>query len=238
LWVGATGSGQGFGVYINVVGTAVTLHLTEGNARAGTNKLDLAAGLTSANRFWLELQNNTTSYDITQGLESYQNDGLPLIMQSSYSSGSEVQALDKGFDRVPASRSIVSADATADTVTVPNHNFVPGDQVTITNCTVDGPNSVHLDGIYYVYPVDENTLRLFQGETEETDSLNDAQRATAIANLASGTPPTGIATYTVLNQGKGYLTAPAVTFSRQGHICECGQPGQLQLRANCHHRDA
>jgi len=213
LWVGATGSGQGFGVYVNVVGTAVTLHLTEGNARAGTNKLDLATGLTSANRFWLELQNNTTSYDITQGLESYQNDGLPLIMQSSYSSGSEVQALDKGFDRVPASRSIVSADATADTVTVPNHNFVPGDQVTISNCTVTGPSAVALDGIYYVYPVDENTLRLFQGDTEETDSLNDAQRATAIANLASGAPPTGIATYTVLNQGKGYLTAPAVTFS-------------------------
>jgi len=213
LWVGATGSGQGFGVYVNVVGTAVTLHLTEGNARAGTNKLDLATGLTSANRFWLELQNNTTSYDITQGLESYQNDGLPLIMQSSYASGNEVQALDKGFDRVPASRSIVSADATADTVTVPNHNFVPGDQVTITNCTVTGPSAVALDGIYYVYPVDENTLRLFQGDTEETDSLNDAQRATAIANLASGAPPTGIATYTVLNQGKGYLTAPAVTFS-------------------------
>jgi len=213
LWVGATGSGQGFGVYINVVGTAVTLHLTEGNARAGTNKLDLATGLTSANRFWLELQNNTTSYDITQGLESYQNDGLPLIMQSSYSSGSEVQALDKGFDRVPASQSIVSADATADTVTVPNHNLVPGDQVTISNCTVTGPSAVALDGIYYVFPVDENTLRLFQGDTEETDSLNDAQRATAIANLASGAPPTGIATYTVLNQGKGYLTAPAVTFS-------------------------
>lgn len=213
LWVGATASGQGFGVYVNVVGTAVTLHLTEGNARAGTNKLDLATGLTSANRFWLELQNNTTSYDITQGLESYQNDGLPLIMQSSYSSGSEVQALDKGFDRVPASQSIVSADATADTVTVPNHNFVPGDQVTISNCTVTGPSAVALDGIYYVFPVDENTLRLFQGDTEETDSLNDAQRATAIANLASGAPPTGIATYTVLNQGKGYLTAPAVTFS-------------------------
>lgn len=213
LWVGATSSGQGFGMYVNVVGTAVTLHLTEGNARAGTNKLDLATGLTSANGFYLELQNNTTSYDITQGLESYQNDGLPLIMQSGYSSGNEVLALDQGFDRVPASQSIVAADATADTITVPNHNFVPGDQVTISNCTVTGPSSVALDGIYYVFPVDANTLRLFQGTTEETDSLNDAQRATAQANLASGTPPTGIATFTVLNQGKGYLTAPDVTFS-------------------------
>lgn len=213
LWVGATSSGQGFGVYINVVGSAVTLHLTEGNARAGTNKLDLATGLTASNGFFLELQNNTTSYDITQGLEAYQNDGLPLIMQSSYASGSEVQALDKGFDRVPYAKSIVAADATADTITVPNHNFVPGDQVTITNCTVDGPGAVHLDGIYYVFPVDDNTLRLFQGTTEETDSLNDAQRATAVANLASGAPPTGIATFTVLNQGKGYLSEPDVTFS-------------------------
>lgn len=213
LWIGSTSSGQGFGLYVNVVGTAVTLHLTQGNAQTAANKLDLRTGLTSANRFYIELQNNTTSYDITQGLESYQNDGLPLIMQASYASGEEQVALDKGFDRVPSSRSIVAADATMDTITVPNHNFVAGDQVTISNCTVTGPASVALDGIYYVYPVDENTLRLFQGDTEETDSLNDAQRATAVANLASGAPPTGIATFSIWNQGKGYLTAPDVTFS-------------------------
>jgi hypothetical protein len=213
LWVGSVSTGQGFGVWINVVGSNVTLHLNEPSARAGLNKIDLVSGLTSANGFYLELQNNTTSYDITQGLESYQNDGLPLIMQSGYSGGEEVLALDNGFGRVPASQSIVAADPVTDTVTVPNHNFVPGDQVTITNCTVDGPSAVHLDGIYYVFPVDANTLRLFQGTTEETDSLNDAQRATAQANLASGTPPTGIATVTVLNQGKGYLTAPDITFS-------------------------
>lgn len=213
LWVGATSSGQGFGIYVNVVGSAVTLHLTKGNAQTAQNKLDLRTGLTSANRFYIELQNNTTSYDITQGLESYQNDGLPLIMQSSYSSGSQVQALDKGFDRVPFAKSIVAADATDDTITVPNHNFVPGDQVTISNCTATGPSSVALDGIYYVFPVDENTLRLFQGDTEETDSLNDAERATVVANLASGTPPTGIATFSIRNQGKGYLSAPDVTFS-------------------------
>jgi len=213
LWVGATSSGQGFGIYVNVVGSAVTLHLTKGNAQTAQNKLDLRTGLTSANRFYIELQNNTTSYDITQGLESYQNDGLPLIMQASYSSGSQVQALDKGFDRVPFAKSIVAADATDDTITVPNHNFVPGDQVTISNCTATGPSSVALDGIYYVFPVDENTLRLFQGDTEETDSLNDAERATVVANLASGTPPTGIATFSIRNQGKGYLSAPDVTFS-------------------------
>jgi len=213
LWVGATSSGQGFGIYVNVVGSAVTLHLTKGNAQTAQNKLDLRTGLTSANRFYIELQNNTTSYDITQGLESYQNDGLPLIMQASYSSGSQVQALDKGFDRVPFAKSIVAADATDDTITVPNYNFVPGDQVTISNCTATGPSSVALDGIYYVFPVDENTLRLFQGDTEETDSLNDAERATVVANLASGTPPTGIATFSIRNQGKGYLSAPDVTFS-------------------------
>lgn len=213
LWIGTTSAGEGFGLYVNVLNNAVTLHLNKNSALTGVNKLNLASGLTSSNRWYIELENNTTSYDITQGLESYQNDGLPLIMQASYSSGSQVQAIEKGFDRVPFAKSIVAADTTADTITVPNHNFVPGDQVTISNCTVDGPGAVHLDGIYYVYPVDENTLRLFQGDTEETDSLNDAERATAVANLASGTPPTGIATFTVLNQGKGYLSAPDVTFS-------------------------
>lgn len=217
LWTGATSSGQGFALYVNVVGSAITLHLTQGNALAATNKLDLRTGLTSANGFYLELQNNTTSYDITQGLESYQNDGLPLIMQASYSGGEQQLALDKGFDRVPFSRSIVAADPTLDTITVPNHNFVPGDQVTISNCTVTstvtGVSPSPLDGIYYVFPVDENTLRLFRGDTEELDSLNDAERATGEVNLASGSPPTGIATISIRNQGSGYGTAPSVTFS-------------------------
>lgn len=205
LWIGATGSGQGFGVYVNVVGTQVTLHLSQGNALAGTNKLDLATGLTSANGFYLELQNNTTSYDITQGLESYQNDGLPLIMQASFSGGEEQVALDKGFDRMPSSLSVVAADASLDTITVPNHNFVPGDQVTISNSSVGGVSN----GIYYVFPVDENTLRLFSGATEETDSLNDAERATFQVNLSG----TAVSTLTTLNQGSGYLSAPTITFS-------------------------
>jgi hypothetical protein len=212
LWIGSTGSGQGFGIYVNVVGSAVTLHLTQADSLTGANKLDLAAGLTSANRFFIELQNNTTSYDIAQGLESYQNDGLPLIMQSSYAAGSQVQALDKGFDRVPATRSIVASDANADTITVPNHNFVAGDQVNIRNISAVGV----ADGIYYVYPVDENTLRLFQGTTEETDSLNDASRAT-FSVVTSGTAPTiSVSSLTIRNQGSGYLTAPTITFSPAG----------------------
>lgn len=209
LWIGSTGSGQGFGVYVNVVGTAVTLHLTQTAALNGTSKLDLASGLTSANGFYLELQNNTTSYDITQGLESYQNDGLPLIMQASYASGEEQVALDKGFDRVPSTRSIVAGDATLDTITVPNHNFVPGDQVTISNSSGGGVSN----GIFYVYPVDENTLRLFSGATEETDSLNDAQRATFGVNTTGSSPSIAVTSLTTLNQGKGYLSAPTITFS-------------------------
>jgi len=214
LWIGSTGSGQGFGVYVNVVGTAVTLHLTQTEALNGTSKLDLATGLTSANGFFLELQNNTTSYDITQGLESYQNDGLPLIMQASYAAGEEQVALDKGFDRVPSTRSIVAGDATLDTITVPNHNFVPGDQVTISNSSGGGVSN----GIFYVYPVDENTLRLFSGTTEETDSLNDAQRATFTAAIgqttatATATIATGsVNAINLVVAGAGYSIAPAVT---------------------------
>ena len=212
LWIGSTGSGQGFGIYVNVVGSAVTLHLTQADSLTGANKLDLATGLTSANRFFIELQNNTTSYDIAQGLESYQNDGLPLIMQSSYAAGSQVQALDKGFDRVPTTRSIVASDANADTITVPNHNFVAGDQVNIRNISAVGV----ADGIYYVYPVDENTLRLFQGTTEETDSLNDASRATFSVQTTGTSPTISVSGLTILNQGSGYLTAPTITFSPSG----------------------
>ena len=212
LWIGSTGSGQGFGVYVNVVGSAITLHLAQADSLTGANKLDLAAGLTSANGFFLELQNNTTSYDITQGLESYQNDGLPLIMQSSYSAGSQVQALDKGFDRVPSARSIVASDSVLDTITVPNHNFVAGDQVQVSNISSVGV----ADGIYYVYPVDENTLRLFSGTTEETDSLNDAQRATFSVQTTGSSPTISVSGITILNQGTGYLAAPTISFSPTG----------------------
>lgn len=205
LWVSTTAAGEGFGLYVNVVGTAVTLHLNKASALTGANKLNLATGLTSSNRYYIELQNNTTSYDITQGLESFQNDGLPLIMEATYSSGNDVQAIDAGFNRVPSSRSIVSADATADTVTVPNHNFVAGDQVEILNSTGGGVSN----GVYYVFPIDSNTLRLFQGQTEETDSLNNAERATVTATISSGAV-TGL---TITNQGDGYLTAPTLTFS-------------------------
>lgn len=213
LWTGTPSSGQGFGVYVNVVGAAVTFHLTANNAKAGTNKINLVSGLTSSNRFYVELQNNTTSYDITQGLESYQNDGLPLIMQAAYNAGEEIQALDKGFDRMPSALSIVAADSTADTITVPNHNFVAGDQVTISNCTVLDAASQPLDGIYYVYPVDSNTLKLFQGSTEETDSLNDAERATLEVGTSGSSPSISVTSLTILNQGSGYLTAPTITFS-------------------------
>lgn len=216
LWIGSTGSGQGFGVYVNVVNSSVTLHLSQTNALAGTSKLDLSSGLTSANRFYIELQNNTTSYDITQGLESYQNDGLPLIMQASFAAGEEQVALDKGFDRVPNVRSIVAADGSLDTITVPNHNFVPGDQVTISNSSGGGVTN----GIYYVYPVDENTLRLFSGTTEETDSLNDAQRATVSVTLgqqtATATTTIAAGSVTAINlvlAGVGYNAAPTVTIA-------------------------
>lgn len=216
LWISTTGSGQGFGVYVNVVGSAVSLHLTQSDALTATNKLTLSSGLTSANRFYIELQNNTTSYDITQGLESFQNDGLPLIMQNSYSGGSEVYALDEGFDRIPSARSVVACSATLDTVTVPNHNFVAGDQVWIKNISATGV----ADGTYYVFPTDENTLRLFQGTTEETDSLNDAQRATVSVTMgqqtATATTTIAAGSVTAINlvlAGVGYNAAPTVTIA-------------------------
>ena len=205
LWISTTSAGEGFGIYVNVLNDTVTLHLNKNSALTGANKLNLASGLTSSNRWYIELQNNTTSYDITQGLESFQNDGLPLIMEATFSSGNDVQAIDSGFTRVPSSRSIVSADSTLDTITVPNHNFVAGDQVSISNSTGGGVT----DGIYYVYPIDSNTLRLFSGDTEETDSLNNAERATITATITSGV----VTALTITNQGDGYLAAPTLTFS-------------------------
>ncbi len=72
--------------------------------------------------------------------------------------------------------------------------------------------------IYYVYPVDNNTLRLFSGTTEETDSLNDASRAVIQLTTTGTSPNITISAVTILNQGSGYLSAPVITVSATGAI--------------------
>ena len=213
LWTGTPSSGQGFQLYANVVNQEVSLHLTLGDAQAGTNALPLNPQ--TGSRYYIELASNTTGYDLAQDIINNLNDGMPLLMQSTATNPS---ALDAGFDRIPSTLSINSSDATADTIAVHNHNFIRGDQVTLSNVNNGGANVTNK--IYYVYPVDNNTLRLFSGTTEETDSLNDASRAiinfTSTAGVISG--------YKILNQGSGYLTAPTVSLTAGG-----GSSGSVTL---------
>lgn len=210
LWTSSTSSGQGFQFYVNVVNQEVSLHLTLLDARNKTNALPLNPE--NGARYYIELASNTTGYDLAQDIVNNLNDGMPLMMagNSTYPS-----ALDAGFNRIPSTLSIVGSDSTADTITVYNHNFIPGDQVTLSN--VSGSSTVSSQ-IYYVFPIDNNTLKLFSGTTEETDSLNDAGRA-IISLTTSGTSPnitiTGV---TILNQGAGYLSAPTITVSATGLI--------------------
>ena len=204
LWIGTPGSGQGFQLYANVVNQEVSLHLTLGDAQAGTNAL--ALNPQTGSRYYIELASNTTGYDLAQDIINNLNDGMPLLMQSTATNPS---ALDAGFDRIPSTLSINSSDATADTIAVFNHNFIPGDQVTLTNIQNGGANVTNK--IYYAYPVDNNTLRLFSGTTEETDSLNDASRAVIQLTTTGTSPNITISAVTILNQGSGYLSAPVIT---------------------------
>lgn len=206
LWTGTPGSGQGFQLYANVVNQEVSLHLTLGDAQAGINAL--ALNPQTGSRYYIELASNTTGYDLAQDIINNLNDGMPLLMQSTATNPS---ALDAGFDRIPSTLSINSSDATADTIAVFNHNFIPGDQVTLTNIQNGGANVTNK--IYYAYPVDNNTLRLFSGTTEETDSLNDANRAVIQLTTTGVSPNITISAVTILNQGSGYLSAPAITVS-------------------------
>lgn len=206
LWTGTPGSGQGFQLYANVVNQEVSLHLTLGDAQAGINAL--ALNPQTGSRYYIELASNTTGYDLAQDIINNLNDGMPLLMQSTATNPS---ALDAGFDRIPSTLSINSSDATADTIAVFNHNFIPGDQVTLTNIQNGGANVTNK--IYYAYPVDNNTLRLFSGTTEETDSLNDASRAVIQLTTTGVSPNITISAVTILNQGSGYLSAPVITVS-------------------------
>lgn len=205
LWTSSTSSGQGFQFYVNVLNQEVSLHLTLLDARNKTNALPLNPE--NGARYYIELASNTTGYDLAQDIVDNLNDGMPLLMtgNSTYPS-----ALDAGFSRIPSTLSIVGSDSTADTITVYNHNFIPGDQVTLSN--VSGSSTVS-SKIYYVFPIDNNTLKLFSGTTEETDSLNDAGRAIIELTTSGTSPNITITGVTILNQGSGYLTAPTITVS-------------------------
>jgi len=211
LWNASPGSGQGFQLYVNVVNQVASLHLTLADARAKTNSLPLNPENNA--RYYIELASNTTGYDLAQDIVNNLNDGMPILMQSTATNPS---ALDAGFNRIPSTLSINSSDATADTIAVFNHNFIPGDQVTLTNIENGGANVTNK--IYYVYPVDNNTLRLFSGTTEETDSLNDANRAIIQITTTGTSPNITISAVTILNQGSGYLSAPVITVSATGAI--------------------
>jgi hypothetical protein len=221
LWkVASTTAGQGFAMFVNVQGGGVcTLHLSQGSAQTGSSPVALTSGLTSSNRYYFELSNNTTGYDVTQGVSDFYNDGLPLIMEASYNAGVPVSALDNGFNRIASVNAIVASSNTDDTITVPNHPFVAGDQVTISNVSAGVAN-----GIYYVFPTDKNSLKLFSGSSEELDSLNTAAfpnitatigRTTATATLTingSGT----ITAVNITNAGAGYLSATAAVHANGG----------------------
>jgi archaellum component FlaF (FlaF/FlaG flagellin family) len=221
LWtVASTTAGQGFAMFVNVKGGGVcTLHLAQGAAQTGSAPVALSSGLTSSNRYYFELSNNTTGYDVTQGVSDFYNDGLPLMMEASYNAGVPVSALDNGFNRIASVNAIVASSTTDDTITVPNHPFVAGDQVTISNVSAGVAN-----GIYYVFPTDKNSLKLFSGSSEELDSLNTAAfpnitatigRTTATATLTingSGT----ITAVNITNAGAGYLSATAAVHANGG----------------------
>lgn len=216
----STVAGEGFGMFVNVKANGVcTLHLSEATGQNGTSPVTLNSALTSSNRYYFELSNNTTGYEVTQGVSDFYNDGLPLIMEASAPAGVPISALDNGFNRVASVNAITGGRATNDTITVPNHPFVAGDQVTISNVT----SPANFNGIYYVFPTDKNSLKLFSGSSEELDSLNTAAvatisvttgttTATGTAVLSSGT----VGSITLGIGGAGYATAPIVSFSGGG----------------------
>ena len=220
LWSAASfSSGQGFGLWVNVNGTSVTLYTSESNARAGgsTGRVDLSAS-SSSYRYYIQRQNNVTGNNIVEPELDFENGAYPLLMQSN---GTSKIAIVAGFNRVANSLVVSSADSSANTITVYNHGLVPGDKVVITGSSIADFNKT-----FYVFPVDANTLKLFYGATAETDSLTNASRATAkatagqvtatvtVQNPVAGVYPPG--DYVVSNGGAGYDAAPTVTFGGGG----------------------
>lgn len=202
-----------YAYFARVSGSTVTLYDTKAHAVAGgsTGKRTLVA-TASGNRYCIELANSEATSSASGTLEDERNDGTPLILQNSSGSPS---ALDNGFNRVPNLLSISAATVSDNTITVQNHRLVAGDQLVIediqgVSAIVGNAASASLPaGTYYVYPVTNNTLRLYTGTTANTDSLFESTPATAVAALTGG----AVTSITVSNGGSGYTTVPEVTLS-------------------------
>lgn len=204
--------------YANVQGNRVSLHATAANARSQTSALTFKPSSTvSSNSYYFELQNNSSINSVNERANDWENDSPPMIMQpiDQTLTGS---ALIQGFKGIPASKYISQYDADLDTITVPNHGFVAGDKVVISNISgvefwhsFDNDDSlddlqITSDFTFYVYPIDSNTLNLYKNRTGTSaaeDSLTKSSRALGVTENST-------TSVKVLKAGSGYTSAPAI----------------------------
>jgi len=223
VWTFSAASG-GQGIFVNVQGKRVSLHQTLSQALSSTQPLKLNSTATlSSLRYYIELQKNGSSTAQVNRENDWENDANPIMMkpQDSTVGGS---ALTQGFKAVPSSNYISAYDADLDTITVSNHGFVAGEKVIVENNTglalfYGFDNSNALDDLaipdnstFYVYPVDDNTLKLHKSRTgtdDTTDSL-------FLSSRALGVKSSYLNLVTVLKSGNGYTSPPAIRETNAG----------------------
>lgn len=140
-------------------GNKVKLYINGSDAAADTNALDFTAS-GAVGKYFIELATSPVPFF---------GNGAPVLSLQPTELGAT--AFEGGFDAVPTSIAVTDTDT--DTVTCPNHNFVPGDAVTQTGLTIATA------GPYYAYPIDDDTISLHTDQTDALSGLNPITDITA-----------------------------------------------------------
>ena len=106
----------------------------------------------AAGRFYLERRATAPGF--------YGN-GAPALLAQPDTLGRTLW--DVGFKDVPVKLQVTSTVAATGVWTVPNHRLVPGDKVTLAAMPA---GHTPANGDYYAYPLDANTLQLFDTQTD------------------------------------------------------------------------
>ena len=143
-----------------VSGNKIRLFQTAAAAAAETPYLTFSAAHTHVGKFFIEKATSPAPFF---------GNGAPVLSMQPSELGST--AFEGGFEAVPASVEITDTDTNS--ITCPNHNFVPGDVVTPVGLTIGTVAP------WYAYPIDDDTISIHSDQDDALTGANPINDITA-----------------------------------------------------------
>lgn len=128
---------------------------------AGGNKVKLYADPFLVNQYMFTAAIGRFYLERQAVVPGFFGNGAPPLMAQADSTGATIW--DAGFKDVPANLQVVSANNATGVWTVNNHRLIPGDEIKLTG--IAGAETP-ANGNYYVNPITDHTLQLFDNLTD------------------------------------------------------------------------